>query len=137
MKKLLGCLAFVFFFACMIIFTHNHAAKTIAKASTASTPNEALPPANPVQAAKCRKLLKDAPVTWKMSEAQAGYGTVVVGPTFYGASFENKQWFDATVRCVLSEGRDHYAGIKYVTYLDSYTNKEIAKWSDVTGFSVD
>jgi hypothetical protein len=62
----------------------------------------------------------------------------VVGRGFYAASFEDKRWFDATVRCVLSEGREDTAGIlKYVEYLDDHTNKEIAKWSDVTGFSVD
>jgi hypothetical protein len=110
------------------------------KAAASAPGAAALPPANPAQEAKCHKVLDYGFRIGALKSYKGtgdGYGTVVVGPSFYSASFENKQALDATVRCVLSEGRNSYAGLKYVEYLDPYTNKEIAKWSNVTGFSVD
>lgn len=81
--------------------------------------------------------MNGGPIPWKITHARDGYESVVVGRNFDAAPFDAKQWFDATVRCVLSNGRADSAGIKYVGYLDAYTNKEVAKWSEVTGFSVD
>lgn len=132
MKIAAGILVLPLGFALFTVLARSHP-----QTATATTTQTALPPANPAHAAKCRKMLNSAPVTWKISGPRDGYGTVIVGPGFYAATFENKQWFDATVRCVLSDGREHSAGLKYVEYLDAYTNKEIAKWSDATGFSVD
>lgn len=134
MKRLGLFLLFCFVCLAVVLMTSSHSG---ASASQTASAKAALPSANPVQAEKCRKVLNEAPISWKLSGSQGGYGTVVVGPSFYSAPFEDKKLFDATVRCVLSDGRANYAGIKYVEYLDSHTNKEVAKWSDVTGFSVD
>ena len=129
-------------FAGVLTVTQHHAGA--APAMTAAAMDEptpqAAPQANPEQTAKCRKVLD---LGFKMDALRSykgttdGYGTVVVGAAFTDATFEDKQMVDATVRCVLSDGRAESAGMKYVEYLDPRTHKEVARWSDVTGFAVD
>lgn len=137
MKRLLFiCLAVLIYFICLFTFDH----KPSKVAATTQPAVAALPPANPAQAAKCEKVLEYGQRMGAIKSYESttdGYGTVVVGPAFYSATFENKQLLDATVRCVLSQGRADYAGLKYISYNDPYTNKEIARWSSVTGFAVE
>lgn len=131
---------FILVLVLIVLFGLGQSWQNSIKATAAEPTAAALPPASPAQEAKCRKVLDYGFRIGALKSYKGtvdGYGTVVVGPSFYSASFENKQVLDATVRCVLSEGRKDYAGLKYVEYLDPHTNKEIARWSVYTGFAVD
>lgn len=93
---------------------------------------------NPARVAQCREILKSAPRGAVRSYKLDGdYGTVIVGPVFYTAPFDAKQALDATLRCVLADGRADNHGVAYVEYKDMYSNKEVAKWSNDTGFSME
>lgn len=130
----------IFIAACFLVVIAMRNPTTPAAAAATVSATTTLPPANPTQAAKCEKVLDYGRHIGAIKSYQGttdGYGTVVVGPSFYSATFENKQSLDAMVRCVLSQGRADYSGLQYVGYYDPYTNKEIARWSHVTGFAVD
>ena len=107
--------------------------------ATAQAAAVTLSQADPVEEARCRSVMDDGRRLGLVNSYkwQDGYGTVVVGFGFEQASFEDKQSLDQMARCVMTEGRHDLAGLKYVEYLDFRNHKELAKWSEVTGFSVD
>lgn len=117
---------------------YGHFADVSSGASASSVQAAVVSAPNPQRAAECDRLLEKAPAgAVRKYSTEGDIATVVVGRPFYAADFESKQLLDGTLRCVLTEGRPDSAGLSLVVYRDSYTNKEIAKWSKYTGFSVD
>ncbi len=133
--KALGLIAFVFLFVFVLILTGG--GRSNGAPQTATAPQISAP--DPAEAARCQSVMdwaiKNGLVT--SYEASDGYGSVVVGLGFDSASFEDKQSLDRVARCVMTQGRHDRAGLQYVEYLDYRSHKELAKWSEVTGFSVD
>jgi len=125
-------------FGLALLYTPSHPSTPSTVTAESATP--VLPPVNPARSAKCLSALQEldrSVAAWRRYQYLGdGQGTVEVGPAYYAVTFDDKQTIDAAMRCVLSRGREGSVGLSYVSYLDPFTHKEIAKWSDATGFSV-
>lgn len=108
------------------------------KAVAAATTVVAIAPADPVRVADCKKLMSKVPQSWLRSYSADPGGTVraVVGPGFYGVTFEVKEGINDSILCIAADGRKDNAGVKDVFYRDLYTNKIVAMWSPSSGFAM-
>jgi len=117
----------------------NVSQDAIEQVQAKSAPPAAPPSPDPQRKQQCIELLQKVPggVIDTYQDQGDGFGRVVVGPFYNSVGFDDKALVDANIRCILAKGAADSAGLQYVEYLDPLTHKEIAKWSDVTGFSVD
>ncbi len=139
-KKIVGAL-FLLAVAYGLVFRpwQNNSSKQMQAATAPAATAPAPTPPDPVNETFCVKTLQaynhslDA---FRSYQREGAYVTVEVRDGFYLADFEDKQTFDALIRCAVSEGRKKNQGIELVDYEDARTHKTVATWGKYTGFSV-
>ena len=129
---LLVCLPIAFF----VVAFKEHA-KPSAEDREVAKPVE---PPDPERQRRCDLVLeelkgKNSPI-WRTWERRNDIVDVKVRNGFYFADFDDKQFFDSTVRCSASEGRSGSQGGALVRYLDAESGTQVAQWERNTGFTL-